>query len=599
MSKSENKSNAWTLFYIPYLVFAAMILPLYLAYCQNLWSKLPHYQFFPFLLLAVGYLIYDRWPRGESNPLRNSVGSPIFLGFAVFTFVAGLIFSESTFIALALALGMSSFLLRIKDTKTGGSLFPISLLLFIIIHAPFGQGYDGRLITALQLWSSQITSIMLDTIGILHDMPGTVLKTPDKEWGVEEACSGVQSFFTLVFCASLWAIWNRRPWFRGGLLVLSTIFWAVAMNTIRIFSIPVAYYYLNHLDLSEGWSHAVLGYTTLILGILMVISTDQLLEFLFGPVEIDQNNAERQSTVLALWNRFIAGGTSFESSGDWTPTFPRSIFRFAGVGVSVLCFLYFFPTIYTALTTSGYNFMGSSSNVIRIDNQWVPQKVGDWRLIDSSVMTRKIGSDLGQRSNTWIYTNGNVKVTFGFDQAFPGWHELTTCYKNSAIGWKVSKDQPRIRNQEDGQDGNSWIEVGLNSPTTGGYGVLLFGHDSSSGKPLDAPEDWSFFTSTWRRLMNRLSPQVRGQLFSGVAYQSQLFSTYGRFPGKKHKKELRNLYNELRRSVQTRLSQKRIAADYMTNSELEDERREQLAKQQQTVKSEQKEPAQKKTTEKK
>ena len=72
-------------------------------------------------------------------------------------------------------------------------------------------------------------------------MNGTVVQVPGHEsYGIEQACSGVQSFFTLLFIAVVFIVVFRRPLFRSIILIGSAVFWALFMNTVRIFLISSA-----------------------------------------------------------------------------------------------------------------------------------------------------------------------------------------------------------------------------------------------------------------------------------------------------------------------------------------------------------------------
>ena len=123
----------------------------------------------------------------------------------------------------------------------------------------------------------------------MHDMPGTVLIFPgQKEYFVEEACSGVQSLFTLLFCAGAYSVWRRYSLGRILLMLLAASGWAVLMNSLRILAIPMAEIHLG-IDLVSGWKHEALGYTALILAILMLLSTDRLFSILLTPLQLDED----------------------------------------------------------------------------------------------------------------------------------------------------------------------------------------------------------------------------------------------------------------------------------------------------------------------
>jgi exosortase len=512
------------------------------------------------------------------------VASPILFGLSVVLLLMAVVFLEPPLAALSFALGLSSFLLRVKDSVSGGSLFPISLLMYVVVHSPFGINEDRRIITLLQRWSAQVTSVLLDVVRITHDMPGTILRTTERSWGVEEACSGVQSFYTLLFCSVFLAIWLRRPAFRGLVLVASSLFWALVMNTLRIFLIPIAYFGFG-IDLSEGWQHAVLGYFTLIMGILMLLSTDQFLDFVFGSIDAEKSGSETEaSSVGRFWNRYVAGQATYRSQ-DWKPSAGLSYFHYSAVALPALVTLVLSPGLFNLMRSQGIDFFRKDV-VIKVDPAWFPEEIEGWKLERYEASTRERGSDLGQRSDVWLYRQDGSVVTFSFDQAFPGWHELTTCYQNSELGWQIARDgRGRSRLVEtlppaaaSGAAAEvSLIEVDLIEPTTGRQGYLLFGLDDAEGVAINAPGDWSIFTSIAERLKNRFAYEIRASFFRSEGYQTQIFIP--REVSADERLALRKLYLSLRALAQERIRTAKQAQQFWTGEELASMHNEEKARQ--------------------
>ena len=65
----------------------------------------------------------------------------------------------------------------------------------------------------------------------------------------------------------------------------------------------------------------------------------------------------------------------------------------------------------------------------------LPAKLDDWSVVKYKIDNRERGSDLGKRSDQWTYRAPDYMAQVSLDQPFPGWHELTTCYRNS--GWEL------------------------------------------------------------------------------------------------------------------------------------------------------------------
>ncbi|MEZ6149204.1 MAG: exosortase U [Pirellulaceae bacterium] len=71
--------------------------------------------------------------------------------------------------------------------------------------------------------------------------------------------------------------------------------------------------------------------------------------------------------------------------------------------------------------------------------------------------------------------------------------------------------------------------IGLSRNNERSY--LVFSLVDRSGKPLQPPGEYSYWTILQERIRARLTPAVRGALFSTVAYQMQAFvSSYTPLP---------------------------------------------------------------------
>ena len=191
------------------------------------------------------------------------------------------IFVTPWFAAFSTICLLGSLLSRTVNAETGKSLLPLTLMLLVFLQPPNDFDFDTvhgdrDLVTNLQTLSSRVSSYFLDLFSYSHLLEGTQIMMPKtdapngvKSYNVEQACSGVQSFFTLLFITAFWIVLFRRPWFRATLLLMSAVFWAIFMNIIRIMFIPIADLTFD-IDLSSGFSHMVWGYVALGVGVLMV-----------------------------------------------------------------------------------------------------------------------------------------------------------------------------------------------------------------------------------------------------------------------------------------------------------------------------------------
>jgi exosortase len=532
-SSSSSRTSSWGIV-ASYLIAIGTQIPMLLLYFRRLWDR-PHYQIFPLALIALGIFAYLRWPRDEKRKYQNSFLATTLLLVGLLLGLLGYVFVEPWFGAASAACLAASLFSRTVESETNKTLLSLSLFAFFCVRPPFEA--DQRLISWLQQVSAKFTSELLDLVGYAHYMPGTVFIAPGgKSFEVEQACSGVQSFFSLLFVAILLVVMQRRNWFRGGLLLLSAGFWAIFMNTVRILAIPFADWTLGW-DLSSGAPHEVLGYVTLLLGILMLLSTDQLLMFVFGPVEAF--GEERKSTFRGFtkfWNKVISGQVKGEQK-----QLRKEMSGFSKTlvwGVASLLALGFFwnvVDVYRSFVSSDLKIRFFDSNVlVPLSESDLPKELGNWKLAENGyeILNRDRFSDYGQISNSWSYQAGRNKVAVSFDQAFPGWHDLTICYRS--MGWKEPANVrfTKLPDPDSKAKTKDWNYVICDfTKDTGETGFLVFSLFDAFGEAYECPKRFDYLSDLPNRVIARMNHRVRSSLFRGETYQAQAFvSSFGPIP---------------------------------------------------------------------
>lgn len=533
--------NVW----LPYAIAMAAQLPMLVLYARELWGR-PHYQFAPFAVLATCLIAYNRWPRDKQLKHYRSSWSSCLFAMGMICCLAGYIFLTPWFSALSVMLLTSSLFARTVDSQTGRGMGVASLPLYVALVIPSGGDYT--LINWLQRVSASVTSATLDIFGMNHHLSGTLIEIPgSRMYNIENACSGVQSFFTLLFVAIVFVIWERRPVFRSLILVAAAVVWAILMNSIRIIMIPVADYWWG-LDLSTGFQHELLGYATLTLGILLLLSTDQVLLFLLGPGNVPQEKKGRVTRLLSsLWTSLTEpqGEDADVRKRKKTGKRPVSTLGLYAIWSSAALMLiagtFQFVDVVRSYARPKYSVQFFSSDVTKpFSQEDLPETMSTtgpngedlkWTQIDYRPQNRSRGSDLGLRSDTWVYETPvrRLRSTISMDQTFPGWHELTTCYRNT--GWKLTKRKLLYTTINVDGETVQWPYIEAHfQKDTGEHGFLLFSLFDAFGNPMWAPRNWGTLNSFFIRAQNRLSHRIRGSLFQSETYQTQAFvSQYGEF----------------------------------------------------------------------
>ena len=138
---------------------------------------------------------------------------------------------------------------------------------------------------------------MLDLIEVPHRLQGNVFELASGTLFIGEACSGVQSLFTMLFCSMFLVAWLRRRITLLPIYLLAAVVWAGCLNVMRIVAIAVAQEWFG-IDLLHGWKHDLLGYTCLGLAIGLLASTDRLIQVLAFPVP-----ASDPSVKFVFWEQ--------------------------------------------------------------------------------------------------------------------------------------------------------------------------------------------------------------------------------------------------------------------------------------------------------
>ena len=233
-----------------------------------------------------------------------------------------------------------------KDDGHSRSLGYLILLPLMTLRLPLNS--DQQVIHWLQRITTSIASRSLDHLGMLHAREGNVIEFPGKSFLVAEACSGVQSLFTILFLAALVICLRRRSIAHTVLLMLSGFAFAGIMNVTRVMTIAIAWE-RHQRDWSVGFTHELLGYCCLGAAAALLMSADAFLEFFLaqvpdfrglGPVAIFRN------PIIAIWNQlFVVGYRPIEAVPTEADSYGRQRREFPG-GINLLKPHYWFHFLF-------------------------------------------------------------------------------------------------------------------------------------------------------------------------------------------------------------------------------------------------------------
>jgi exosortase len=414
---------------------------------------------------------------------------------------------------MALLFGLGSLVIRITGSAVGAALGPVWWLAWLLVPPPFEL--DVRLIQSLQERTAGVASLLLDMLGHRHCLEGNILEFTGHQFFVEEACSGVQSLFSLLAVALLFNLWKRRSLPHGLALALAAVVWALVVNVTRVLIIGIVYA-LTGCDIASGVAHGLLGFTLFGLAVVLVLSTDELIGFFLGPIVVPYGMA-MLNPFSRRWNRWVSNSPP----GIARPTRPAAVEIATEVGDgAIACRSIERPPAWLvcAFATLGLvQLAGLAGIVARTDAptdareadlvaaEALPHSLDGWQRTDSKLTERGPESYEGRYSRIWTYTGSEYVALVSCDYPFAAFHELTHCYISK--GWQVRNRQVKPCALPAGA--GEICEVDM-AKAGGESAYLLFVEFDREQRPVEMSlrAAWS-----WERLRVRVSSSPLAQLF--------------------------------------------------------------------------------------
>ncbi len=506
--------------------------PLLAVHAMHLWER-PHFQFFPLAWTAFAVLVYQR-----AQLSWTTLKGRYRLGFA--TWLIGLVVGLGGAYLFSPWLGMVSIILSIAGwgIMRLGQL-PLmrwfAWLLILAVTLPLPGNLDTQFINRLQTLSSQSAGDLLDLFGVLHLRQGNLIEVQSKELFVDEACSGIDSFYALTAIALLMIVWQRKPLVVSALALLTVPVWTWFGNLLRLM---VIVWMLDRfsIDLSHGWKHTLLGLVTFAIASGGLFATLDAMTQLFKRFSSSTIPRDRKWWHLA-YNAVVYFPAKAPKLVDEeeqyydgriananvaAPSSEKEVQAYAPKWLS-LALILVAPSLGTlGLSLKGF-FVSESINLphidkARVDSAFVrtamPDSLVGAKLVDFRGQERSPDNYFGEHSRLWLYQDDAKQFTLSVDFPFRGFHGLWLCYTNA--GNKV-EDLP-VYFAADGRE-RAYARVKFRDDL-GNPSYLWFNNFDASGKPIEMEP---YEPNATEVVGQRLRPVLEKLQDQPVTYQFQLY----------------------------------------------------------------------------
>lgn len=486
-------SGTWPKFWI--LLLAAGV-PMLYPYFSELW-KVERYRYFPFAMLAVGYLVYTRSDRQLYPP--RSWFSWCVIAAGLFSIALSALTQYPWFAAFGFV-AIATCCLSAMRGPHDRSLLGVAVTLWMLVKLPFR--IDNTFVSELQKVTTKLSSVMLDFFAVPHAAVGNVLKLADRELFVAEACSGVQSVFTLAFVACLLiSVFRLRLWMFPVYLCVAIVL-AVAANIMRVTSIAVAASWYE-IDLAGGWAHEAVGYLCLAIAIGFLLSFDRMAVILFHDMGA-QEKSSGTNPFMAVWNWLSLRDEEFEAdledngpvanlqqpvSRNHILTRLTSMAPVRWVFVAFIACLSLFSVFQIASSTRAKIAVGEDALLFEPLPNVISGQHGVLTVLDHKAERGGKDARLGKNADIWscVSADGKLSAQVVLSQSYAGWKELCVCYEGRA--WKLVdrtvEQRPRSEMQTDESYRTSYA-VGRFKGQAGENAYLLFSAIRPDGTVMPA-----------------------------------------------------------------------------------------------------------------
>ncbi|MBI1325385.1 exosortase U [bacterium] len=454
---------------IAMIAAAVLLLPLWAPW-QAILKARPHYEFYPILVFGMIFLVRHRlltMEEGSLVPGRPAIAGLLGL-ISLPCLFFGYVVGNSTIMSIATVLTFSMVLYATGGWGLWRRVIPVFFLLMLMTPPP--GGLDLALTLKLQQFSVAVASRVLDLFGIFHVVNTNTLEVDGQRFLVEEACSGIQSMFSILAFALFYSIWNERGLIRTFFMLAGALVFDISLNVIRI-CLGVVAKITGDINLLDGWPHEILGIVVFVLGLLLTLSWDVVLDELRASrilptewlarklrIKLPQLKSSKRGRKLASDGKSSSRDSRTIPTGPFVAASPLKKTSLVVLAIWAIMVLpmtalsaFQLPRylgtananpddpVFQALEARGDDRLKKLDELTRKSRNTFdpPRSIGDWTLLPEGTKSTERTMSFGSRSESFLYSKGNSVVQVSIDYPFQGFHDLNICYDFG--GWRVAE----------------------------------------------------------------------------------------------------------------------------------------------------------------
>ncbi|MFO0012677.1 MAG: exosortase/archaeosortase family protein [Planctomycetota bacterium] len=285
LSKSESKIDRTAL--VVLAVILAVVLAMYwsvLMRLSKIWSSDSDYSHGYLVPVFSAFLLYrtrEQWlPCIESAKSWWAIGGGAGLVSLALAMRAGGILGRSLSLEGA---SLAVLLAGIVCFLGGGRMVWITsaALAFLLFMLPIPAGVNEFLRGELQKYATQGSVFVMQTLGLPASNQGNVIKLPNSEVGVVEACSGLRILASLGAMAFAVCVLMEKRWLNRILIFASVIPIALAVNISRIVVTAIGHEYW---PTQAERIHDIAGWLMIGMAVLLLVAVQRYFDALFPDV---------------------------------------------------------------------------------------------------------------------------------------------------------------------------------------------------------------------------------------------------------------------------------------------------------------------------